>query len=293
MEKNQIIILENRGLISITGDDAKEYLQNIITNNIDKVSITNSLFSALLSPQGKYLFEFFIIKSSNGYYLDCDNKVTEELLSNLSKYKLRSEVEIKDLSKEFVIGVISLDKFKEIQNLEKNKNSTILYRETPIFIDSRKKELGARILSNLEKLYLTIKKLNLKIVNVEIYLDDAYHQGIPIKGLENLKEQLFGLEANFEELNGIDFKKGCYVGQENTARMKLKNKIRRRLLPIKVEGKINIGSEIIFNKNKIGKVLINDPYPFALIKMFDPDFSEFQKKELLIDNYKAKIFNNY
>ena len=293
MEKNQIIILENRGLISITGGDAKEYLQNIITNNIDKVSITNSLFSALLSPQGKYLFEFFIIKSSNGYYLDCDNKVTEELLSNLSKYKLRSEVEIKDLSKEFVIGVISLDKFKEIQNLEKNKNSTILYRETPIFIDSRKKELGARILSNLEKLYLTIKKLNLKIVNVEIYLDDAYHQGIPIKGLENLKEQLFGLEANFEELNGIDFKKGCYVGQENTARMKLKNKIRRRLLPIKVEGKINIGSEIIFNKNKIGKVLINDPYPFALIKMFDPDFSEFQKKELLIDNYKAKIFNNY
>ncbi len=110
MEKDQIIILENRGLISISGDDAKEYLQNIITNDINKVSTTNSIFSALLSPQGKYLFEFFIIKSGNGYYLDCDNKVTEELLNNLSKYKLRSEVEIKDLSKEFVIGVISLDK---------------------------------------------------------------------------------------------------------------------------------------------------------------------------------------
>ena len=109
MEKDQIIILENRGLISIAGDDAKEYLQNIITNDINKISTTSSLFSALLSPQGKYLFEFFVIKSSNGYYLDCDNKVTEELLNNLSKYKLRSEVEIKDLSKEFVIGVISLD----------------------------------------------------------------------------------------------------------------------------------------------------------------------------------------
>ena len=293
MEKDQIIILENRGLISITGDDAKEYLQNIITNDINKISTTSSLFSALLSPQGKYLFEFFVIKSSNGYYLDCDNKVTEELLNNLSKYKLRSEVEIKDLSKEFVIGVISLDKFKEIQNLEKNKNSTILYRETPIFIDSRKKELGARILSNLEKLYLTIKKLNLKIADIKIYFNDAYHQGIPIKGLENLKEQLFGLEANFEELNGIDFKKGCYVGQENTARMKLKNKIRRRLLPIKAEGKINIGSEIMFNNNKIGKVLIDDPYPFALIKMFDPDFSLFREEELLIDNNKTKIINNY
>ena len=291
MEKEQIIILENRGLISISGNDAKEYLQNIITNDINKVSKSSSLFAALLSPQGKYLFEFFIIKSNNGYYLDCDNKFTKELLINLSKYKLRSEVEIKDLSNEFVIGIISLDKFKEIQNFEKTKNDTILYRETPIFIDSRKKELGARILSNIEKLYLTIKKLNLKIADVKIYLDLAFHKGIPIKGLENLKDQLFGLEANFEELKGIDFKKGCYVGQENTARMKLKNKLRRRLLPIKVEGKINIGSEIMFNNNKIGKVLIDEPYPFALIKLYDPEFSEFKDKEMQADNAKVKILN--
>tara|TARA_X000000368_G_scaffold179176_1_gene141425 strand:- start:50 stop:925 length:876 start_codon:yes stop_codon:yes gene_type:complete len=291
MEKEQIIILENRGLISISGNDAKEYLQNIITNDINKVSKSSSLFAALLSPQGKYLFEFFIIKSNNGYYLDCDNKFTKELLINLSKYKLRSEVEIKDLSNEFVIGIISLDKFKEIQNFEKTKNDTILYRETPIFIDSRKKELGARILSNIEKLYLTIKKLNLKIADVKIYLDLAFHKGIPIKGLENLKDQLFGLEANFEELKGIDFKKGCYVGQENTARMKLKNKLRRRLLPIKVEGKINIGSEIMFNNNKIGKVLIDEPHPFALIKLYDPEFSEFKDKEMQADNAKVKILN--
>jgi len=293
MEKDQIIILENRGLISISGNDAKEYLQNIITNDINKVSKTNSLFSALLSPQGKYLFEFFIIKSTNGYYLDCDNKATEELLINLSKYKLRSEIKIKDLSNEFVIGIISLDKFKEIQNFEKNKSNTIIYRETPIFIDSRKKKLGARILSSLEKLYLTIKKLDLKIADIKIYHDLAYHEGIPIKGLENLKEKLFGLEANFEELNGIDFQKGCYIGQENTARMKLKNKIRRRLLAVKSEGKISVGNEVVFNNNKIGKVLIGDPYPFALIKMFDPDYSLFKKQNLFIENYKTKIINNY
>ena len=293
MEKDQIVILEDRGLISISGKDAREYLQNIITNDINKVSETSSIFSALLNPQGKYLFEFFIIKSNNGYFLDCDKKINEELISNLAKYKLRSQVEIKDLSSEFVIGIINLDKFKEIQNNEKNKADTILYKESPIFVDSRKKELGARILSNLKKLDLAIKELNLKKSDIRTYLDHAYRHGIPVKGLENLKEQLFGLEANFEELNGIDFKKGCYVGQENTARMKLKNKLRRRLLPIKVEGKINIGSEIMFNNNKIGKVLIGDPYPFALIKMFDPDFSEFDEKELLINNNKTKIINNY
>jgi len=289
MEKDQIIILENRGLISIIGDDAKEYLQNIVTNDINKVSKTKSIFSALLSPQGKYLSEFFIIKSTNGYYLDCDNKTIEELMSVLVKYKLRSQVEIKDLSNQFVIGIINYDKFKEIQNFEKTKSDTIIYRETPIFVDSRKKQLGARILSNLEKLYLTIKKLNLNIVDIKIYHELAYQQGIPIKGLENLKEQLFGLEANFEQLNGIDFKKGCYVGQENTARMKLKNNLRRRLLPVKVEGKINIGSEIMFNNNKIGKVLINDPYPFGLIKLTEPDFSNFKNRHLTINGIKAKL----
>ena len=173
--------------------------------------------------------------------------------------------------------------------MEKNKNDTILYRESWIYIDSRKKKLGARILSSLEKLYLTIKKLNLKIVDIKIYLNHAYHQGVPVKGIENLKEQLFGLEANFEELNGIDFKKGCYVGQENTARMKLKNKLRRRLLPVKVEGKINIGSEIMFNDIKIGKILIGDPYPFGLIKLNDPDFSNFKNRHLTINGIQAKL----
>ena len=72
MEKDQIIILENRGLISITGEDAKEFLQNIITNDVNKVSKTKSVFAALLSPQGKYLFDFFVIKNNEGYILDCN-----------------------------------------------------------------------------------------------------------------------------------------------------------------------------------------------------------------------------
>ena len=289
MEKDQIIILEDRGLISISGKDAGEYLQNIITNDINKVSETSSIFSALFSPQGKYLFEFFIIKSKNGYFLDCDNKVAEELIKNLHKYKLRSQIEIKDLSSKFVIGVINLDKFNEIQNLEKNKNDTILYKESPVFIDSRRKELGARILANIEKLNLAIKELNLKKSDIKTYLNHAYHYGVPVKGLEHLKEKLFGLEANLEKLNGIDFKKGCYIGQENTARMKLKNKLRRRLMPIKVEGKINIGSEIMFNNNKIGKVLIDNPYPFALIKLFDPEISVFKNKKLKIKDANVEI----
>ena len=291
MEKDQIVILENRGLISITGDDAKEYLQNIITNDINKVSKITSIYAALLSPQGKYLFDFFVIKDSEGYLIDCDGKSVKELVVNLSKYKIRSKVEIKDLSSNYVVGVMNFDNFKIIQKELGKEETTLEYRESPIFVDPRDNDLGARIISPLEKLYLTIKRLNLKIVKDKSYIEKAFLKGIPVEGLNNLKEQLFGLEINFEKLNAIDFKKGCYVGQENTARMKLKKKIRRQLMSIKTEKDLKIGDEIKYNDSVIGRILIDKPYPFALIKLFDPDFSVFKDKKLKINDSNVEIIS--
>ena len=289
MEKDQIIILENRGLISVTGEDAKDYLQNIITNDIHKVSNSNSIFAALLSPQGKYLFDFFVIKDQEGYLLDCEGSSSKELINNLSKYKLRSKVEIKDLTANYVVGIMNFENFKTLQKELNTDESTLRYRESPVFIDPRDNDLGARIISPLEKLYLTIKKLNLKIVENKSYLEKAFLKGIPIEGLNNLQNQLFGLEINFEKLNAIDFKKGCYVGQENTARMKLKNKIRRQLMSIRTEKNVKIGDKIKYNDNSIGKILIDKPYPFALINLFNPDFSVFKDKKLKINDSNVEI----
>ncbi len=293
MEKDKIIIQENRGLISVSGFDSKDFLQNIITNDINKVSKNNSIFAAIFTPQGKYLYEFFIVQVEKEYMLDCAGGFTEEIIEHLSKYKLGSKIEIKNLSNKYVVGIISLDKFKEIQRIEKNDNESILFRDSPIYIDPRSKKLGARILSGLEKLHLTIKKLSLKIENNTKYLNKAHMNGIPINGIGSLKDKLFGLEANFEELNAIDFKKGCYIGQENTARMKLKKKLRRRLMPIKTDEILKEGSELFFNNSKIGKVLIGNSHPFALIKLFDPEFSEFKNKEIITENKKVKIINIY
>ena len=289
MEKDQIILLDDRGLISIKGEDAKNFLQNIITNDINKVNSSNTVFSALFTPQGKYLFEFFLIKSKNGYLLDCDSKSTEDIINYLSKYKLRSKIEINDISSKYVVGIISSEKFLNMQKGKVKNYGTIEFRSSPIFIDPRNKKLGARIISTIDKLYLTVKKLNLKIIDSKVYFAKAHSLGIPIKGVENLKDQLFGLEANFEKLQAIDFKKGCYIGQENTARMKLKNKLRRKLMSIDSEKKVIIGDEIKYKENIIGKVLIDTPYPFALIKLFDPEFSEFKDKEVKIRNNNIKI----
>ena len=289
MEKNQIVILDDRGLIAVEGLEAEDFLQNMISNDIKKVSESNSIFSGIFTPQGKYLYEFFILKNKTGYLLDCDVNFKDELIEHLQKFKLRSKIDIKDLSSSHVIGVINRERFNEIQEEVKSNNQTIIYRESPCFLDSRLDLLGARILSTLEKLHLTIKKLNLKIIDKSNYLKLAHNHGVPIEGLKYLQNNLFGLECNLEEINGIDFKKGCYIGQENTARMRLKNKLRRRLMPISTNSQLNISDEITFDNQVVGKVLIDGKYPFALFKLFDPNFNQFSNANLKAGQADIKI----
>jgi len=289
MEKDQIVILKDRGLISVEGINAKDFLQNIISNDIKLVDNSNSIFSGIFTPQGKYLYEFFIIKNTNGYLIECDNELVSEIIKYLSKYILRSKVEIKDISSMNVIGVIGIEKFKEVQKETKLKSSTIVYRDSYCFIDPRLSILGVRIISSLDKLYLTIKKLNLKIIDEINYFNLAHKNGVPIKGTKNLQNNLFSLESNFEELNGVNFKKGCFVGQENTARMKLKNKITKRLLPINSKKKLLRLSEILFNNKIIGKILISDPCPFALIKTIDLGINSLKNKQLIVNDQNIEI----
>ncbi len=107
----------------------------------------------------------------------------------------------------------------------------------------------------------------------ENYYELSHKLGIVQKGTKYLQNKVFGIECNFEELNGIDFKKGCYVGQENTARIKLKDKLKKRLFAVeKIDGQIN--EDLIFNKNsEVGKIIIKDKYPFAIIKYKDENFN--------------------
>ena len=296
MNIKNVYILDDRAILYINGEDAKEFLQNLISNDINKVSDVNSCFSSLLTPQGKFLYEFIIVKHKSGYLLDCEKPQAEELFKQLSLYKLRSKVEILNLSNEFVVAAFSHEKFLTFDEAKDQPGYTIKYREDPIFLDPRNKDLGARLIINLEKLYLSLKKLDLHDANLKEYYTLSHSLGIVPKDLNKLKDKLFGIECNFEELNGIDFKKGCYVGQENTARIKLKNKLSKRLFPINViNGKLHEGESIYNNEIEIGKVLIDSDYPFALIKYLNENFDEkanFKTKEASININKPDWIKN-
>ena len=207
MNKNKIYLLEDRGIIYVSGKDASDFLQNIISNDIKKITDSNSCFASLLTPQGKYLFDFIIVKHKNGFFLDCEKKIIKKLLQQLTLYKLRSNIEILNLSNEFVVGVISKDQFLSFENAQDQEGFTIKFREDPIFLDPRLKDLGARIIINLEKLHLSTKQLNLKVSDAEIYYKLSYELGVQQIDTTDLQDKLFGIECNFEELNGIDFKK--------------------------------------------------------------------------------------
>ena len=198
--------------------------------------------------------------------MDCEKENIEDLYRQLNLYKMRSKVEILNLSNEFVIAALSREKFLTMKNAKDIPGYTLKFREDSILLDPRERELGARLIINLEKLYLSLKKLELKISNVEHYYLNSHELGIAQRETKYLQNKIFGIECNFEELNGIDFKKGCYVGQENTARIKLKNKLNKKLFAIKIiEGNIN-SDEIFFEDKEVGKLLIKNKNPFAVIK---------------------------
>jgi len=286
---NSVYILEDRAILYVHGLDAKNFLQNLISNDINKVTDNSSCFASLLTPQGKFLYEFIIVKHKLGYFIDCEKTQSEEIFNQLKLYKIRSKVEILNLSNEFVVASFGYEKYLTIDGSKDTLGFTIRYREDPVILDPRNKALGARLIINLEKLYLSLKKLDLKNDKIENYYDQSHKLGIVPKNLNKLKNKLFGIECNYEELNGIDFKKGCYVGQENTARIKLKNKLSKRLLPIQmIDGKLAEDEKIYCNDIEIGKVLINDNYPFALIKFLDKNFDKNQT--LKSKNGTFKIF---
>ena len=298
MEINETTILDTRGFVKINGDEAKSFLQNIITNDIEKITDNFTLFSSIFTAQGKYLYEFFILKFEDGYLLECEKKTTPEIIKLFNFYKLRAKVNLIDVSEKYTSIIISLKKFKEItksehvegSNLSCEEGSTLSCENERIYVDPRHKDLGAKIITKIENTENIIKKLDLKKIDKKNYYEKSFALGIPQVNLTKLKDKIFGIENNLDELGGIDFKKGCYIGQENTSRIKLRNKLRRRILPIKkISGEIMENDIIKYKDTEIGKIVIDKPYPFGLIKVVEPDLKEFAEIELACGKSKVKI----
>jgi folate-binding protein YgfZ len=279
--------ITSKSFISIKGEDSVDFIQNIISNDIKKVTDNKCIFASLLTPQGKFLFEFIIFKTRNIFLIECNSELTKELFNKLYNYKLRSKVEIK-----IEDNLISVDiPFVKFKSLNINKLNLINYKNYLIFEDPRIKNTLARAIIEQSKIKDFLNDLNIDLSNEKYLLEKKlFNIGIPSKDIQKLQNQLFSLEANFLELNGIDQKKGCYIGQENTARMHLKNKVNKRLFALQItNGKVQDGQKINFDNEEIGKVLIDDLFPFGLIKINKENKNLITNKELKTETATIKI----
>jgi folate-binding protein YgfZ len=286
METNKAYITL-KGFISVKGEDSIDFIQNIISNDIKKVTDNNSIFASLLTPQGKFLFEFIILKTKNIFLIECNSELIKELFNKLYNYKLRSKIEIK-IENDLVSIDIPFAKFK---SLNVNKLNLINYKNYLIFEDPRIKNTLARAIIEQSKIKEFLSDLNIEKSNEKYLLEKKlFDLGVPCKDIQKLQNQLFSLEANFLELNGIDQKKGCYIGQENTARMHLKNKVNKRLFALQtLNGKVVEGQKITLDNEEVGKVLIDDLFPFALIKINKENKNLIIGKELKTETARIKI----
>ena len=279
--------ITSKSFISIKGEDSIDFIQNIISNDIKKVADNNCIFASLLTPQGKFLFEFIIFKTKNIFFIECNSELTKELFNKLYNYKLRSKVEIK-----IEDDLISIDiPFVKFQSLNINKSNLINYKNYLIFEDPRIKNTLARAIIEQSKIKEFLNDLNIELSNEKYLLEKKlFALGVPSKDIQKLQNQLFSLEANFLELNGIDQKKGCYIGQENTARMHLKNKVNKRLFALQIiNGRVQEGQKINLDNEEIGKVLIDNLFPFALIKINKDNKNLIANKELKTETSSIKI----
>ena len=241
-------------IVKVYGDDAKDYLNNIVTNNVENVNISNSIYSCLLTPQGKFLADFFISYFDSGFYLLVNSKFFEDLIKGLNFYKLRSRVTIKDVTDSYSYFFVPFDNTLTFFN----SNDVTLGQTTQdddayAFDDPRIEKLGMHIVSCKN----SFGKNELDIVEDDC-LNYFLEQGILGMHLIRDLSKFYPLENNLHFLNAIDFKKGCYVGQELTARMKLRNKIPRTVIPFILDTKNNTdlnNLEIFENDNNVGEII--------------------------------------
>lgn len=253
----------NRKILRINGPNAKHYLQGLITNNINNVDKGSMIYSLFLNEKGRILYDSFICseENSSSFLLDHDSRKSEELIQHLNKYKLRSKFSI-DILPDLKVWNIDDDKMllKEFKSPFK------------AFVDPRSSKLGYRVIADYSSL----------TTSTESYLNKRYKLGIP-EGIDELIPNVsLPLESNADIMNGIDFSKGCYIGQELTIRTHHTGVIRKRIIPIRPSTtKTPLGFGSIFcDEKQVGKVLtFNNNYALCLFRLESLKHSKFLLKD--------------
>lgn len=248
MTIDHYVIFDDRGIVSISGEDRVAFLQGLVSNDVAKVSPERAVYSAFLTAQGKFLHDFFVIDTGQALLLDCERDRAEDLRKRLSLYKLRSKVTLENASERFRVGAAFGPNVMAKLELE-GHGAAMSFAGGVLYLDPRLREMGARFV--------------LPLLGPDVANDDpllsygfvrtepaAYHRlrianGLPDGSRDMVVDKAILLENGFDELHAVDWKKGCYIGQELTARTKYRGLIKKRLMPVAVAGPLPLPGTVI------------------------------------------------
>jgi folate-binding protein YgfZ len=230
------VLLPDRGVLALQGGDVRPFLQGLISSDVAHVREDRAAYGALLTPQGKFLFDFFIVQDTGQLLLETEGARLEELHRRLLTYRLRSKVDIEDRSGHFAVAALIGDDPAAALGLPESPGAARALDQGLVFVDPRLLRLGARALLPKDTAPATLAALGFEAVEREAYERLRLTLGVPDGSRDLLVDKATLLESGFEELHGVDFDKGCFVGQELTARMKYRGLVRKRLLPVTFTG---------------------------------------------------------
>ena len=244
MTPARIAQLADRGVVRVTGADAEKLLQGIVSNDMELLASQPAIHAALLTPQGKILFDFFVVRAGDGFLLEVARDKAADLAKRLNLYKLRAKVDIQDVSEDY--RVLAL--WGPSPSAREEAAGTVS------FADPRLPALGSRILADVRSARGKVAAADALDAAPEDYHAHRIALGVPEGGKDYVLGDTFPHEADLDQLGGVSFSKGCFVGQEVVSRMQNRGNVRKRVVPIDGEGPLASGAEVTAGTAAIGTV---------------------------------------
>jgi hypothetical protein len=234
--QSRYAILDDRGLLAVGGEDRVQFLQGLVSNDMNNVGPSRTVYAALLTAQGKYLHDFFVLNHNGALLLDCERARLEDLKKRLAIYKLRSRVTLDDVSDNFAVAALFGDNWRDGFGLGDATGAAATFAGGVVCVDPRLADAGGRAVLPRGTAEAVLRKVGLEKATAAEYDRLRLSLGLPDGSRDLVVDKSILLESGFDELNGVDWKKGCYMGQELTARTKYRGLVKKRLVPVVLDG---------------------------------------------------------
>ncbi len=230
------VIAEDRAVLAITGEDRVEFLQGLVSNDVARVTPSLSVYAALLTPQGKFLHDFFMSAQGEAIWVDCEAARCDDLRQRLSRYKLRAKVAIEPVAPAQAVALIFGDGAAALFELDEQAGAANATADGVALVDPRLPRLGVRLILPADGAAEALGARGLTPGSRAAYDALRIRAGVPDGSRDLPVENAILLENGIDLLNGVDWDKGCYMGQELTARTHYRALVKKRLLPVAIEG---------------------------------------------------------